>query len=44
MSFLKKTGQAAAMTGRVINGVVTLGGSETLREASKRLVNPTLRR
>lgn len=33
MSFLKKTGQAAAMTGRVINGVVTLGGSETLREA-----------
>jgi len=33
MSFLKKTGQAAAMTGRVINGVVTLGASETLREA-----------
>ena len=33
MSFLKKTGQAAAITGRVINGVVTLGGSETLRGA-----------
>lgn len=33
MSFLKKSGRAAAMTGRVINGVVTLGGSETLRGA-----------
>ena len=33
MSFLKKSGRAAAITGRVINGVVTLGGSEELRGA-----------
>lgn len=33
MSFLSKTGRALGVSGRVLNGVVTLGGSKTLREA-----------